>query len=68
MYGDAFMNQDGLLESGDPLTARVILARYRIRWAILRPDQPLVGVLDATPGWKRLYADRYAVVQENVAP
>jgi hypothetical protein len=68
MYGDAFMTQYDLLERGDPLTTRAILARYRIRWSILRPDRPLVGVLDTMPGWKRLYADQYAVVQEQIAP
>jgi hypothetical protein len=68
MYGDAFMTEDDLLERGDPLTTRATIARYHIRWSILRPDHPLVGVLDAMPGWKRLYADRYAVVQEKAGP
>jgi len=63
MYGDAFMTEDDRLERGDALTARTVITRYHIRWSILRPDQPLVGVLDGL-GWKRLYTDRYAVVQE----
>ena len=68
MYGDTFMSEDDLLERGDWMTTRAILARYHIRWSILRPDRPLVGVLDETPGWRRLYADRYAVVQEDTGP
>jgi hypothetical protein len=38
------------------------IARYKIRWAIVRPDRPLVAAIARTPGWKRTYADKYAVV------
>lgn len=65
MYGDAFMAEDGAIQNGDGPAAAGAIARYHIRWAILSPGRPLVGVLRRTPGWRRLYADRYAVVLER---
>jgi hypothetical protein len=68
MYGDLFVADDDAIQRGaQPAIARAI-ARYHIRWAILRPDRPLVGSLEHMPGWKRLYADKYAVVLANTVP
>jgi hypothetical protein len=63
MYGDAFVAEDDLIQRGGQAATARALSHYAIRWSILRPDRPLVGVLDRTPGWKRLYADKFAVVQ-----
>jgi hypothetical protein len=68
MYGDDFVAKDQDLQNGYESALQATLARWRIRWSILRPDLPLVGVLDRTPGWKRLYADKYAVVQVKTGP
>ena len=68
MYGDAFVADDDLIQRGDRAAIDHALAHYRIRWAILRPDHPLAGVLARTPGWKRTYADKYAVVLVNAPP
>jgi hypothetical protein len=68
MYGDDFVAEDDLIQRGGQAATARALARYGIRWSILRPDRPLVGLLDRTPGWKRLYADRFAVVQLGPAP
>jgi hypothetical protein len=68
MYGDAFMTEDDLLQRGDAATLASVINRDHIRWSIMRPSLPIVGVLDDTPGWKRLHSDRYAVVQERVGP
>jgi hypothetical protein len=38
------------------------LKRWNVAWTLLAAGDPLVGVMDAKPGWRRLYADRYAVV------
>lgn len=62
MYGDAFVAEDDQIQRGNGGAAARAIARYGVRWAILRPDRPLVGVLARTPGWKRAYADPYAVV------
>ena len=62
MYGDAFIADDDALQRGDAAALARAVGRWRIRWAILAPSRPLVGVLDADPAWRRLYADRYAVL------
>ena len=43
-----------------------ILAKYRVQWTILRPAIPANVVLDASPEWRKLYADRYAVIHVRV--
>jgi hypothetical protein len=61
MYGDDFVAADDALQNGDAGRLKDTVERYHIRWAILRPGLRLVGVLDQTPGWRRIYADKYAV-------
>lgn len=39
-----------------------ILDDPRIGWTLLPPGLPAVGVLDRTPGWRRIHADAIAVV------
>jgi hypothetical protein len=63
MYGDAFVANDDALQRGDAAALAAAQSAYHLRWAILGPGRPLVAVLDRTPGWRRIYADRYAVVQ-----
>ena len=62
MYGDAFFAEDQQIQSASQSAMDAAVARYHIRWAILPPDSPLTDALARTPGWKRTYADRYAVV------
>ena len=38
------------------------LAFYHARWTIFRSQQPVVKLLDSTPGWHRFYSDKLAVV------
>ncbi|MEI9990710.1 MAG: hypothetical protein WDM86_11785 [Rhizomicrobium sp.] len=61
LYGEAALENYAAL--GRPDVLRATLRRYAIRWSILSPSSPVVAELDATPGWRRLHADRYAVVQ-----
>ena len=61
MY-DAFVADDDLIQRGDHAALDRAIARYKIRWAIIRPTRPLAAALAHTPGWKRTYADKYAVV------
>jgi len=68
MYGDDFVTHDQDLQNGSVSDLTAAIARYHIRWSILRPGRPLVGVLDRTPGWKRLYADKFAVIQVKTVP
>jgi len=62
MYGDAFVANDDLIQRGDAGAAVAAIDRYHIRWALLRPDRPLVSVLERTPGWETAYKDGYAVL------
>jgi hypothetical protein len=62
MYGDAFVADNDQLQQGNASALDHAANTYKIRWAILSPNRPLVGVLDHTDGWRRLYTDRYAVV------
>ena len=63
MYGDAFMARYGKIVSPDPAALDAAIRQYQIAWTILPPDSPVVGELDHKAGWRRLYADKYAVVQ-----
>ena len=36
--------------------------RYGVTWTILAPASRAVAVLDMLPGWRRVYADRFAVI------
>lgn len=67
MYGDEFF--DGYVKALKPDPARLtaLLTRYRVRWAILRAENPANPAMDALPGWKRLYADKSAVVWMKTA-
>jgi hypothetical protein len=68
MYGDAFVADDDAIQNASQAAMDRAIDHYRIRWAILRPGRPLAAALARTPGWKRTYADRYAVVLVNEAP
>jgi hypothetical protein len=62
MYGDDFFDAYVQAVKPDPAKLKALLAKYRIRWTILRAENPAVPAMDAMPGWKRLYADKSAVV------
>jgi hypothetical protein len=62
MYGDAFTQAYFKAERPDPAALEVLLRGWKISWTLLAPDDPVVSVMDAKPGWRRLYADRFAVV------
>jgi len=63
MYGDALLKLYLDAESGDQAAIDKAFRRYAIQWTILTPKSPIVARLDRTPGWRRLYADKWAVVQ-----
>ncbi|HEY1753415.1 MAG TPA: hypothetical protein VGG29_19315 [Caulobacteraceae bacterium] len=62
MYGDAFVADDDAIQRGTQGLIDAAIKRYDIRWAILRPDRPLVGALEHMPGWREIYRDKVAVV------
>lgn len=67
MYGEAFSNAYFKATQPDPDRLTKLLTDYHIVWTILRPSDPTVAAMDHMPGWRRLYADPYAVVHERVA-
>jgi hypothetical protein len=62
MYGDAFMFEHQRLMRGDMQNFRRAAMRRRIKWTIISPLDPLSRSLDREPGWRRIYADRWAVI------
>ena len=62
LYGDMFLENYAALIAPDKDALASTLAYYHARWTIFRADQPVVKLMDATPGWRRFYADRLAVI------
>lgn len=63
MYRDAFLREyiEALaLKKTDGLDK--LLQKYGIEWTLLPPQSPAVTLLDHLPQWRRLYADKTAVV------
>jgi hypothetical protein len=69
LYGDAFVKRYIAVERDtDPAAAARTFARWNIDWAILTPDSRLAAALQRDPGWRQIYADRWAVVEQRLAP
>jgi hypothetical protein len=62
MYGDGFNARYDAITRPDTAALAAAVHDYRIAWTFLSPSSPLVSVLDASPDWRRLYADRFAVI------
>ncbi len=62
MYGDDYFGAYVDALKPDEAKLEALLARYKVRWTILRAENPALPAMDALPGWKRLYADKWAVV------
>jgi hypothetical protein len=68
MYGNAFSGDFFKATQPDAPTLRRLLSQYQVAWTILQPSDPTVAVLDAEPGWRRLYADQTAVIHQRITP
>ena len=62
LYGDIFLQNYSDIVSPDKDTLAASLAFHHARWTIFRREAPVVKLLDATPGWRRFYTDKLAVV------
>jgi hypothetical protein len=62
MFGNDFLAADVAAESGDGAALTRLLGQYGITWTLLAPEAGAVPVLDRMPGWRRVYADPYAVI------
>jgi len=62
MYGDTFVLDWVDMADGDMSKFEAAVRKYDIQWTILRPKQKLVKQLDASPRWRRIYADKVGVI------
>lgn len=68
MYGDTFLKQYlDALELRTPDGLEKLLAKYGVAWTLLEPDSSAVALLDHLPEWRRLHADKTAVVHVKAA-
>ncbi len=67
MYGDDFVRDYMRIKKRDAARLRSALSSHGVQWTIFAADDPVVKDLDALPGWKRLYADKTAVVHVRTA-
>lgn len=65
LYGDDFMRAYAAALDGEGDALPRLLDRYRVAWALLKPDEAAVAVLDRDPAWERVYADASAVVHRR---
>ena len=62
LYKDEGLGQYADLTDGDAKALDDLLASQKIGWTIFAPEERINALLDAKPDWRRLYADRFAVV------
>jgi len=65
MYGDDFMFEWERIHDGDAAAFERAARRWGIGWTILEPGAPLVALLDKRPEWRRIHADKWAVVHQG---
>ena len=68
MYGDDYLARYLAAERGDEDALASILADDHIAWTMLSPQSPAALLLAHRPGWQRVYADRFAVIDVRDAP
>ena len=61
LYGDSFLQDYARIIRPDPAALAETLAAHNIVWTVFAPGNPAARELDRL-GWRRLYADRWAVV------
>jgi hypothetical protein len=62
LYGDAFLQAYAKLTAPDRAALSRALDEGHVGWTILIPGSPIAHAMDVEPGWRRLSADRWAVV------
>jgi hypothetical protein len=62
LHGDIFLKNYADIISPDKDALAAALAFHHARWTIFSAQAPVVKLLDATPGWRRFYSDKLAVV------
>lgn len=68
MYGEEAMQAYlDLADRPDVAKWQAAEERWGFQWTLLPPGKPLARLLDTQPGWRRLYADPWAVIHINDA-
>jgi hypothetical protein len=70
LYGDLYLRNYADITSPDKDALAAALALHHVRWTIFPREAPVVKLLDATPGWRRFYSDKFATVhvREDMHP
>jgi len=68
MYGDALVADYVRITHGDPAAFDAAVRRWNIRWAIVPKRTQVTGVLDRSPGWRRIADDAAGTVYVRTAP
>lgn len=62
MFGDNFNARYDAIMRADKAALDKAVQDYGITWTFLSPSSPVVPLLESSPEWRRLYSDRYAVI------
>jgi hypothetical protein len=62
LYGDAFLEAYARIVRPDRRELAKVLDQRQIGWTLFKTGSPVADAMDEMPGWRRLYADRWAVV------
>jgi len=69
LYGDAFVENYAKIIDGDMAAFDRAVQRYDIRWTMLpRDSKVLIGALERSGKWRRIYADRVGVIDVRIMP
>lgn len=66
LYGDAFLANYARIVSPEPAALEATLRKYHVGWTLLTPASPATAMMDLMPGWRRIYADKIAVVHAPI--
>jgi hypothetical protein len=70
MYGDAFTaDYVAIANKADVGKWEAARKKWTITWTMMPPDKPFAAFIGKQPGWVRIYADKWAVidVEQNTA-
>lgn len=63
LYGDRLLERHfHALDANQPEKLPRLVDEYRVNWTLLQAGSPTASRLDSLPGWRRIYADKIAVV------
>jgi hypothetical protein len=62
LYGDAFLQNYSTIISPDGDALMAAIGSHHVQWTIFPSEAPVTKLMDAQPGWRRLYSDKLATV------